>query len=64
MTQPTLLPGQHEQMLPTYAVGTRLLVTGQPDTPGHAMHDAVAWGCGFTRYYSPHTATQWTNATR
>jgi predicted small secreted protein len=64
MTQPTLLPSQQERMLPTYAVGTRLLVTGEPDSPGPTMHEAVAWGCGFTHYYSPDTASQWAKAAR
>lgn len=40
---------------PAFQVGTRLLVSG---APGHA------WGCGFTRYYDPATATGWADASR
>ncbi len=40
-------------------IGTRLLVSGQPRWGGTALTDAIAWGCGFTRYYDPDTAAQW-----
>jgi hypothetical protein len=26
------------------------------------MADAIAWGCGFTRYYDAETAQSWENA--
>ncbi len=35
---------------PSYAVGTRLLVSGE---------DQVVWGCGFTRYFDEETAAAW-----
>jgi hypothetical protein len=42
-----------------YAVGTRLLVSGEPRWGGEPLGQAVAWTCGFTRYYDEATATQW-----
>lgn len=47
-----------------YGIGSRLLVSGEPRWGGPALRDAVAWGCGFTRYYDPHTASSWRQATR
>ena len=47
-----------------YAVGTRLLVSGEPRWGGEALDSPIAWGCGFTRYYDEHTAEQWAIATR
>lgn len=41
---------------PSYAVGSRLLVSGEPQ-PGGA--DLMAWSCGFTRYHDPQTAAAW-----
>jgi hypothetical protein len=35
---------------PSYAVGTRLLVSGE---------DRIVWGCGFTRYFDEETAAAW-----
>jgi hypothetical protein len=35
---------------PSYSVGTRLLVSRE---------DAIAWGCGFTRYVDEETAAAW-----
>ncbi|MGV9213499.1 hypothetical protein ACTFTM_16710 [Micromonospora sp. RB23] len=49
---------------PTYQVGTRLLVSGMPRWGGAALADPIAWGCGFTRYYSPSRATEWATATK
>ena len=43
----------------TYEVGTRLLVSGEPRWGGKPLDKAIAWGCGFTRYYSPSEAAQW-----
>jgi hypothetical protein len=42
-----------------YEIGTRLLVSGEPRWGGEPLAQAIAWGCGFTRYYDPGTAAQW-----
>lgn len=48
---------------PSYGVGTRLLVSGEPRWGGtDPLRDAFAWGCGFTRYYDAQAATDWTDA--
>ena len=47
---------------PAYGIGTRLLVSGQPRWGGAPLDDAIAWGCGFTRYYDPATAKLWRRA--
>lgn len=45
----------------TYAVGTRLLVSGMvSDVEGRGP---LAQGCGFTRYYDAATAAEWAAAT-
>jgi hypothetical protein len=44
---------------PSYGLGTRLLVSGEPRWGGSALADAIAWGCGFTRYYDEATANSW-----
>jgi hypothetical protein len=49
---------------PTYEVGTRLLVSGASRWGGHGVEDALAWGCGFTRYYDAETAQAWSTGTR
>jgi hypothetical protein len=46
----------------SYGVGSRLLVTGEPRFGGSPLKDAVAWGCGFTRYYDQATAASWRQA--
>ena len=48
----------------SYSVGTRLLVSGEPRWGGQALDDAIAWGCGFTRYYEPQTAATWAGTGR
>jgi hypothetical protein len=47
----------------SYAVGTRLLVSGEPRWGGAPLTDAIGWGCGFTRYYDPTTAQSWRDST-
>lgn len=42
-----------------YAVGSRLLVTGEPRWGGAPLEDPVAWYCGFSRTYDAETATSW-----
>ena len=54
-------PGQYEGG-PSYAIGSRLLVSGEPRWGGAALADAVAWGCDFTRYYDAATAKSWAQA--
>ena len=46
----------------SYGVGTRLLVSGEPRFGGSALQAAIAWGCGFTRYYDKDTAESWHQA--
>jgi hypothetical protein len=46
----------------TYGVGTRLLVSGEPQWGGEPLDDPIAWMCGFTRYYDDQSATQWRTA--
>ena len=46
----------------SYGRGSRLLVSGQPRWGGPPLKDAIAWGCGFTRYYDPRTADSWRQA--
>lgn len=48
-----------EDSPPLYGVGTRLLVSGEPRWGGAPLEDAIAWTCGFTRYYDASTAEQW-----
>jgi hypothetical protein len=45
-----------------YDVGTRLLVSGEPRWGGPPLTDAIAWGCGFTRYHDEDTAGAWRSA--
>lgn len=42
-----------------YTVGSRLLVSGEPRWGGQPDESAIAWTCGFTRYYDQETAAQW-----
>jgi len=45
-----------------YGVGSQLLVSGEPRWGGSPLESPIAWGCGFSRYYDPGTATAWRNA--
>ena len=47
---------------PSYAIGSRLLVSGEPRWGGAALADGIAWGCDFTRYYDTATANAWARA--
>lgn len=47
---------------PSYGVGSRLLVSGEPRWGGDPLQDPVAWGCGFTRHHDEATARQWREA--
>ncbi|HCT81568.1 MAG TPA: hypothetical protein DGG94_07050 [Micromonosporaceae bacterium] len=49
--------------VPSYAVGSRLLVSGEPRWGGGSpLKDAIAFGCAFTRYYDSATAESWRRA--
>jgi len=37
------------ETVPSYGVGSRLLVSGEPRWGGGALTNAIAWGCGFTQ---------------
>ena len=43
----------------SYALGSRLLVSGAPRWGGAPLEQPIAWGCGFTRYYDRETALHW-----
>ena len=64
MYEPTQSNRQYPQevTVATYGVGTRLLVSGEPRWGGMPLQDAIAWACGFTRYYDPRTASDWADA--
>ncbi|MDP9405582.1 MAG: hypothetical protein M3O86_03130 [Actinomycetota bacterium] len=47
---------------PSYGVGSRLLVSGEPRWGGAPLDDPIAWGCEFTRYYDAPTADAWRKA--
>ena len=47
---------------PSYGVGTRLLVSGQPRWGGAPLEQPIAWACGFTRYHDEATAAEWAAA--
>lgn len=47
------------ESVPSYALGSRLLVSGEPRWGGPPLEDAIAWGCDFTRYHDPGTAESW-----
>lgn len=49
---------------PSYAVGSRLLVSGEPRWGGPPLEDPIAWGCGFSRYHDAATADSWENASQ
>jgi hypothetical protein len=47
---------------PAYALGSRLLVSGEPRWGGQPLESPIAWTCGFTRYYDQDAAAQWRTA--
>ena len=67
MSPPAAGAGTSDAMsehVPAYQIGTRLLVSGTPRWGGAPLADPIAWGCGFTRYYSPSMAAEWATATK
>lgn len=64
MTQPSVAGKYMDETVPSYRAGTRLLVSGAPRWGGAPLDNAIAWGCGFTRYYSPEKAAEWAAATK
>ncbi len=61
---PMVVAGGLNEGVPSYAVGSRLLVSGEPRWGGSHLTDAIAWGCEFTRYYDSATAASWRQALR
>lgn len=59
MPRPVSVKGADGEEYLSYGVGTRLLVSGEPRWGGGATRDAIAWGCGFTRYFDSATAAIW-----
>lgn len=47
---------------PSFDVGTRLLVSGEPRWGGAALDDPIAWSCGFTQVFDEQTAQEWREA--
>ncbi|MEU8183687.1 hypothetical protein AB0B85_09930 [Micromonospora sp. NPDC049044] len=67
MSPPAAGPGTGDatsEHVPAYQIGTRLLVSGMPRWGGGPLADPIAWGCGFTRYYSPSVAAEWATAAK
>lgn len=58
MIRPLVSPDQEI----SYGVGTRLLVSGAPRFGGSPLQAAIAFECGFTRYYDKDTAALWRQA--
>ena len=46
----------------SFGVGSRLLVSGESRWGKPDLADAIAWGCGFTRYFDAKTAHAWEQA--
>ena len=47
------------EVFSSYAIGSRLLVSGESRWGESPLDHAIAWGCGFTRYYDQQTAESW-----
>jgi hypothetical protein len=63
MPRPGTARHENDESPPAFQVGTRLLVAGEPRWGGAPLEDAIAWPCGFTRYYDERTAAEWRAAT-
>ena len=46
----------------SFDIGSRLLVSGESRWGEANLADAIAWGCGFTRYHAAKTAREWQRA--
>lgn len=46
----------------SFGIGSRLLVSGESRWGDPELADAIAWPCGFTRYYDADTAQAWQDA--
>lgn len=46
----------------SFDIGSRLLVSGESRWGEADLADAIAWGCGFTRYHDAETAREWQQA--
>jgi hypothetical protein len=62
MTPPLDGEPRHPAGAPSYDVGSRLLVSGEPRWGGPPLEQPIAWGCEFTRYYDEATASAWRQA--
>ena len=62
MQPPTTGSGKPSDPGYAYGVGSRLLVSGEARWGGSPLEAPIAWGCGFSRYYDPETATAWRDA--
>lgn len=62
MQPPTTGPADTSQPGYAYGIGSRLLVSGEARWGGSSLKAPVAWGCGFTRYYTPRAAAAWRDA--
>ncbi len=64
MYAPAVAPSatRTDETTPSYELGTRLLVSGEPRWGGDPLEEGIAWGCGFTRYHDPAAAGTWREA--
>lgn len=62
LAKPAHVSGADGAEYASYGPGTRLLVSGEPRWGGAPMDQAIAWGCGFTRYFDADDAQLWRNA--
>jgi len=54
--------GTADGRTPSYGVGSRLLVSGDPRMGGDPLSEATAVGCGFTRPYTAESVAEWRGA--
>ncbi|GAA2153855.1 hypothetical protein GCM10009844_38930 [Nocardioides koreensis] len=62
MQPPTTGSNSAEDPGDAYGIGSRLLVSGEARWGGSPLNSPIAWGCGFSRYYDPQSATAWRDA--
>lgn len=56
-------PGSHSTLNETgYAIGSRLLISGEPRWGGEPLDDPIVWSCGFSRTHDPEVAADWRDA--
>ena len=64
LPQPSGTGPRFDELMRSYEIGTRLLVSGISILGGVPPRYPIAAGCGLTRYYSPERAAEWNTATR